>query len=100
MRYEYTYDVHKSVEEPRVRHRERHFGHLRALKGGGRGNGLLSRVVRSVSWLRSRPRQISDDGQVLTDKVCRLADGSRGRVAIRQSQGEWVEVCVPARVGR
>lgn len=100
MRYEYTYDVHKSVEEPNVRHRERHFGHLRALKGGSQGDGRLSRVVGSLRWMRSRPSPISYDRQVLTARVCRLADGSSGRVAMRQTQGEWVEVCVPLQVSR
>ena len=32
--------------------------------------------------------------RVLTGKVCRLADGSIGQVALHESDGEWVEVCV------
>ena len=34
--------------------------------------------------------------RVLTGKACRLADGSMGQVAIHESDGEWVEVCVQA----
>ena len=33
---------------------------------------------------------------VLTGKACRLPDGSMGQVAIHESDGEWLEVCVLA----
>jgi hypothetical protein len=33
---------------------------------------------------------------VLTGKACRLPDGSIGQVAIHESDGEWLQVCVPA----
>ena len=100
MRYDYTYEVHKAGEAKRLRHRERDHGHLRALKGDDRPGSIRSRIVDGLERLRSadshRGGHISYDGHGLTDKVCRLADGSLGRVAVREADGELVEICVPA----
>jgi len=109
MRYEYTYEIHQSLEGQRVRHRERHFGHRRAVRKVAPGRTVASRMVASLGRLRSvgslisvasRRREITYEAQVLTDKVCRLADGSVGRIAFRRSNGEWVETCVPTHHGR
>jgi len=106
MRDNYTYEVHKAVETHRVRHQERHFGHLRELKSVRRGDGLVNRMTGGLGRMRSlanRRRAISYETQLLvdqvcrfTDNVCRLTDGSTGRLAICQSDGEQVEICVPA----
>jgi len=100
MRYDYTYEVHKTFEAQRLRHGERDRGHLRALRSDGRPQSVVSRIVGGLERLRSvgesRRGYINYETQVLTDKVCRLADGSLGRVAIREADGKMVEFCVPA----
>ncbi len=100
MRYDYTYEVHKTLEARRLRHGERDQSHLRALRGDDRPDGVVSRIVGGLERLRSvggsRRGYINYNTQVLTDKVCRLADGSMGRVAIREADGKMVEFCVPA----
>ena len=99
MRFD-TYEVHKTVQAQRFRHRERDHSHRRALKGAERTDGFISRIASGleragVAALRRRG-YIAYDAHVLTDKVCRLADGSVGRIAIRESDGAVIEVCVPA----
>jgi hypothetical protein len=32
----------------------------------------------------------------MTDQACRMADGGMGRIALRESDGELIEECVPA----
>ncbi len=100
MRYDYTYEVHKTVEAQRFRHRERDHSHLRALKDDDRPGGIVSRIMGGLERLWSadsrRRGSIAYDAHVLTDKVCRLADGSLGRIAVREADGELVEICVPA----
>jgi len=97
MRYD-TYEIHKDIEGQRFRHRERELGHLRALKGDEPSEGILSRITRSLEHLRPtdsrRRRQIAYGAQLMTDRACRLADGSLGRVAIRETGGVLTEVCV------
>jgi hypothetical protein len=58
----------------------------------GRFRGGMARLRRLVP---ERPDAIYGT-RVLTGKACRLADGSMGQVAIHESDGEWVEVCVQA----
>jgi hypothetical protein len=58
----------------------------------GRFRGGLARLRRLAP---ERPDAIYGT-RVLTGKACRLADGSMGQVAIHESDGEWVEVCVQA----
>ena len=49
------------------------------------------------SGLRATADGLRVDGRELTDDVCRLADGSMGRVAIVPgTDAEWTAVCVPA----
>lgn len=99
MRYDYTYEIHKDVEGQRFRHREREHSHLRALKGVERPSGILSRIVGGLERLRSadwRGRHyVAYEAHLLTDRICRLADGSVGRIAIQEAEGEVIEVCVP-----
>ena len=47
------------------------------------------RVLEAVEYVRLRT--IAHE---LTDYPCRLPDGSMGRVAIREVEGEWEAVCV------
>ena len=56
----------------------------------GRFRGGLARLRRLAP---QRPDAIYGT-RVLTGKACRLADGSIGQVALHESDGEWVEVCV------
>lgn len=73
---------------------ERRALHREVLREGSLGRFFdgLARLRRLAS---ERPT-VMYDSLVLTGKVCRLADGSIGQVAIHESDGEWVEVCVPA----
>ena len=96
---DFTYEIHKAAEAERLRHRERDLSHIRVLKGDERTDGIWSRAIGGLGRLRPailRQPEISFGAHVLTDKVCRLADGSLGRVAVRESNGEVIEVCVPA----
>ena len=94
-----TYEIHPAAEKERLRRRERDLSHIRALKGDERTDGIWSRAIGGLGRLRpavlGQPK-LSYGAHVLTDKVCRLADGSLGRVAVRESDGEVIEVCVPA----
>ena len=71
----------------------------RRLDGHGRTGGIVSRMAERLARLRPVP-----DGRpgirygsfVLTGKACRLPDGSMGQVAIHESDGEWLEICVLA----
>jgi hypothetical protein len=96
---DYTYDIHKTVEAAQFRHRERDFGHLRALKRDEPTDGIVHRIMGGLLRRRTaalHPPISARDGYVLTDKVCRLADGATGRIAVRESQGTVTEVCVVA----
>ncbi len=91
------YDDLRAIQAVESRHRERDLSHARALKGVERGDGILSRAVAWLSSLRpvTTERATPAVGEhELTDYVCRLDDGSMGRVAIRESKGEWIAVCV------
>ena len=93
------YDDQKAMESVESRHRERHFGHLRALRSQGRMNGIVSKVVGRLATLRtllSKRAALAAEEHEMTDYVCRLEDGTMGRVAIRESDGEWIGVCVRA----
>ena len=67
---------------------------VEGLRAGDAGwiRGGLARLRRLAP---ERPDAIHGT-RVLTGKACRLADGSMGQVAIHESDGEWVEVCVQA----
>ena len=93
------YDDQKAIESVETRHRERHFSHARALRGHERADGIMSRVVArlvSLSPAFTKRAALAAEEHELTDYVCRLDDGSMGRVAIRESDGEWIGVCVRA----
>jgi hypothetical protein len=53
-------------------------------------------LARLVDALRAR----LEDRHSLTEHPCRMPDGRIGRTAIRQSDGEWVAVCVLPRTMR
>jgi hypothetical protein len=79
--------------------RDRVLEQRRALRGEEPREGRLSRFLGGLARMRHLAPQrptIVYDTLVLTGKICRLADGSMGQVAIHESDGEWVEVCVPA----
>ena len=91
------YHEQKVIESVESRHRERHFSHVRALESHGQMDGLVSRFVGRLASLRpvfTERAALATSEHELTDYVCRLEDGSMGRVAIRESEGEWVAVCV------
>jgi hypothetical protein len=93
------YDEQKAIENVESRHRERHLRHALALKGRERDDGIISRVVGLLVSLRpafARRAVPTTDEHGLTDYVCRLDDGSMGRVVMRESEGEWIAVCVRA----
>ena len=97
MRSEYSFDVHRDIEGARFRQRERELEHLRALKEDRPREGMMSRAVAGLARRRAKARPAIVEGvYVLTDRVCSLADGALGRIAIQESDGELVEVCVPA----
>ncbi len=99
MRSDYTYEVHKVVGDAAFRSRERDLGHRRALKGALPAQGLTTRMVASVGRLRRaalRRPLVIEEALVLTDRICHLADGSLGRIAVRRSDDGLLEVCVPA----
>ena len=93
------YDEQRAIGSVESRHRERHLSHARALKGRERVDGIISSIVGRLTTLRpafTRPAALAADEHGLTDYVCRLDDGSMGRVVIRESEGEWIAVCVRA----
>jgi len=86
------------LEARSVRHRERDLGHKRALKAAAPAEGLMSRLLGSLDRGRRAASQqlvLTYDLHELKDTVCRLADGALGRIAVRETDGIWVAVCVP-----
>ena len=93
------YDDQKAIGSAESRHRERHLNHARALRSHQRVDGIVSRVVGRLASLRpafAKRDALAAREHELTDYVCRLDDGSMGRVAIRESDGQWIGVCVKA----
>ena len=92
------YHIQAIIEAEQQRGRERHIDHLRALREDAAGDGLVSRALGRLAALRpANARQaIAYEAHELTEYVCRLTDGSMGRVAMRQAEGEWVAVCIAA----
>ena len=87
------YDVQQAVDAERFRGQERHFSHVRALKMDMPKVSLASRLAGRLGSLATFFRP-SDPMREKAAKVCRLADGSMGRVAMRRAGGKWIEVCV------
>lgn len=93
------YDDQKAIESAKSRHRERHLSHVRALRSHERMDGIVSKAVGRLASLRpafTKRTALAAEEHELTDYVCRLDNGSMGRVAIRESDGEWLAVCVRA----
>lgn len=91
------YDDQKAIAKVESRHHERHFSHVRALKSRDRVDGIVSKVIGRLESLRSvltTRAALAAEEHEMTDYVCRLEDGSMGRVAIRESDGDWIAVCV------
>ena len=75
-------------------------------RGRGRRPSLRDSVMTLLRWRPAsrQPAAFRDavtglriEAHDLTDSVCRLADGSMGRVAIISgTDEEWTAVCVPA----
>jgi hypothetical protein len=91
----FDFETHKVIQAQQFRHHERDIGHRLAVKDDASTDGFLRRFADGLKGLR-RMGPIVLDGPVLTDKVCRLADGTMGRIALRRTDGRWVEVCVDA----
>jgi hypothetical protein len=92
--------IHKVFEVEGQRDRDRHLAHLRTLDDqraamrAGPDTGLLERVTRV---LLRRPRLVlptAQDAYRLTDVVCDLASGAKGRVGVRRTDEGWVADCV------
>ena len=97
MRSDYTYETHQAIEAAQLRHREREFEHSRALKGDSLSDAVLARMMGSLRRLRParlRPPIALDHAFVLTERACRLPSGGMGRIAVHESDGESIEVCV------
>jgi hypothetical protein len=108
----FGYHYHKVVRESEARQLERRHEHARALKESPtrqvrRWPGIRESIVSLLlRWRPGSPRPaalrdpatgLGIDDHDLTDYVCRLADGSMGRVAIILGPDEeWTAVCVPA----
>ena len=59
----------------------------------------MSRALGGLGRLRDKALRrpaIVEGAYMLTDSVCSLADGARAWIAIQESDGELIEVCVPA----
>jgi hypothetical protein len=87
------YDVQQAIDAERFRGQERHFSHVRAIKMDMPKVGFRSRLVGRLATLAAVLRP-SDPMRAKAAKVCRMADGSMGRVAMRRAGGKWIEVCV------
>lgn len=91
------YDEQRAIGSVESRHRERHLSHVRVLRSHERVDGTSNRVVRWLTSLRpaiTRRAVLAADEHGLTDYACRLDDGTMGRVAVRESEGEWIAFCV------
>lgn len=108
----FDYHCYKVLREGEARELERRHAHARALKESPtsptrRLSGIRDSIVALM--LRWHPRRVRPvaldtdraghriDAHDLTDYLCRLTDGSMGRVAIiAGTDEEWTAVCVPA----
>ena len=84
------------MDRQRSRQQERDLALHRALKGDRVNQSIMSRLAGRLRPVVAQGPVIVHEMQVLTDRVCRTADGSAGRIVIREANGEQVEVCVPA----
>ena len=87
------YDIQQAIDAERSRGQERHFSHVRALKMDMPRVGFASRLAGRLASIAAVFRP-SDPMREQAAQVCRLADGSMGRVAMRRAGGKWIEVCV------
>jgi hypothetical protein len=78
---------------------KRDLAERQTLNGRGQTGGIVSRMAEHLARLRpvsDGPPGIRYGSFVLTGQACRLPDGSMGQVAVHESDGEWLQVCVPA----
>jgi hypothetical protein len=87
------YDIQQAIDAERFRGQERHFSHVRALKMDMPRVGFASRLAGRLASFAAVFRP-TDPMREKAAKVCRLADGSMGRVAMRKAGWKWIEVCV------
>lgn len=98
------YSLHQLLESNQIRVRARDFGHIRAVEDSKRGLGaggphgsLIGRIMAHAPRraIGSAEPAIAISGHELTAAVCRLADGTAGRIAvIRLADEAWETVCV------
>lgn len=87
----FYYLVATRHDEVQLRHLEQPSREGRALLGPEADRpSPLARVRAGLDRLARR------EDHSLTDYPCRLPDGSMGRTAIRQVDGEWAAVCTVA----
>ena len=87
------YDVQQAIDAERLRTQERHFSHIRVLKSE---TPRVSLVGQLAGWLASLGAAFRRPGPMRQRAagICRLADGSTGRVVMRRVGNKWIEVCV------
>lgn len=87
----FHYQVTTLHDEGQFRHLERMSSQRRAIRRPEADRpSPLARVHAGLVRLARR------EDHSLTDYPCRLPDGSTGRTAIRQVDGEWTAVCTVA----
>ena len=103
----FGFHYHKILREGEASDLKRRHEHARALREGARlkpeqrrRDAINDRITSLLGRRRPQialPLSLSAEGHELTQAVCRLGDGSMGRIAIvRQSTEEWAAVCVKA----
>ncbi len=101
----FGFHYHKILRAGEASELKRRHEHARALKESARWTPEPRRrdaMKDRITALRGRrepqfdlPPSPTADGHELTQAICRLGDGSMGRIAIvRQSAEEWTAVCV------
>lgn len=98
------YSDHTHLEATETRHRDRDHGHTRALKESAaslQARKPIVGILDAVALRLLRPAiqraapAVRAGASELTASVCRLADGSMGRIAIVRKPDEmWEAVCV------
>ena len=90
------YHLAQVIDAARLHGRDLHLQHRRTLRDRGPKDGVVS---RTIGWLRSQRAGVHAplvfEAHELTDRVCRLASGQMGLVALRESEAGWTATCVP-----
>ncbi len=96
------YQSHQAVHAAESAASERHLSHRRAreeakLESRQAVDGFVARFLarwRQQAKIEMEP-VVRSAQQLITESRCVLSDGTPGRIALRQVEDSWVEVCVP-----